>query len=343
MDKLRLSYISSWNVACGIAMYTKHLVDGIRRKGYDVFAYPNTTYYHDILSEVQKNDINVVNFQYEPILYPNLNGLVGLLQRLRAYGTKVVFTLHSEHPRIIPRLAHHVDKFIYHRPPTLIGPDQARVIPMGVPSYEPEVSRKEMRARYGYAEDDIVISTVGFAFKWKTFPGVLDHMVRFIKSKPKYKVQLLISNSDINRNETVNEILHVRQVIQKTRLQRQVWVNDGSFLPQKELSERLYLSDLGYLWSGITTRSSSAAGKEFVTARLPFVITNSTHYHDLVPFAARVTNMTFKGFVDGVFSIVEDDTALSIAREKIAERYQLLNYNDHVNKFIEFYEEVLSE
>lgn len=332
---LRIGYWSTWQVKCGIAIYTEHLYNAVKHIGGNAFGYSHTMTPIELLQRIDLDKIHVLNIQYEPAIMPPTDLLINLIKEIQRRRVKVFLTLHSE-PDTVKRLLDIVDGFIYHKPPTLIHSDNRKVniIPMGVPVFDPTRSLSEARAFYGFKDTDKIITTTGFMFTWKQHANVLESMVPYLKADSNIKVQLLTSSNDINPYECIKENKNIKAVIERNNIENQV-VHITDFLSQNELSERLWLSNLGYLWSDITTSSSSAAGKEFITSRLPLIATESSHYHDLISGVIK-TPMDKGLFISKIFEILNHED-ISHLYSELETTYNLLNYNDLIYRYIDIY------
>ena len=332
--KLRIGYFSTWQIACGIAVYTEHLYNALKYNGNEVFAYPNTMSVHELIKAIDIDRIHILNLQYEPAIMPLAEDLAFLINELHYRKIKVMFTMHSESSQI-NRFANIVDGFIYHKPSDYLK-ERVHIIPMGVPVFEEPTDKFLMREKYGFSSDDKIITTTGFMFTWKQHASILNKLVPYLKEDKNLKVQLLTTFNKVNPDECKIECKNIKEVIESNNLGEQI-IHITEFLPQNELSERLWLCNLGYLWSGITTTSSSAAGKDFITSRLPLVATNSSHYHDLMEGVIK-TEMDQDLFVDMIIKSLYDDYELSKLSDNMRRQYQNLNNNKiiqmHLDAFL---------
>lgn len=331
-NRLRVGYYSTWKVACGIAIYTEHLVTSLLQHC-TVFAYPHTMSIHELIKVVDIDRIHILNIQYEPAIMPTMSDLLFLIRELHNRHIKVIFTMHSENEQI-KLLANKVDAFIYHKTPQYIS-DKAYRLPMAVPVFYPSDTRENIRNKYGLSLNSKIITTTGFMFTWKQHANVLEEMVPYLNNNRDVTVQLLTTFNSVNPDECTKENIHIKNIINDHNLDDRV-VHITEFLSQQELSERLWCSDLGYLWSGISTTSSSAAGKEFITSRLPLVTTTSSHYHDLSDGVVK-TDMNKTLFVEKIFDVLHDNAQLYKLSNEFEILYSTLNYDTLINKHLEIF------
>ena len=335
ISQLRIGYSSTWKVSCGIAVYTEHLYNALRYQNACVFAYPNTLSPDNLLLQIDRDKIHVLNIQYEPAITYNFLAMCYLFRELKKRNIKIVLTFHSEDTNV-HNLISMADQAIFHKTPSFDYKDiinKINIIKMGVPVFDPFTSRENLRDFYGFSKDALILSTTGFMFSWKKHAVILDKLAPFVKSNPNINVQLLTAFNSVNPAECELEQKNIQNVIQSHSLQNQV-IHLTSFLPQKELSERLYISDIGYLWGAITTTSSSAASKEFISSRLPLVVTESNHYHDLNKGIIR-TPIDKDIFVNTILSLTPEK--ISLLRDQQESNYQIMNNNNMILKHIEVF------
>lgn len=330
---LDVGFSSTWQEKCGIAVYTENIVNALKHNGNTVYVYSKNMPPLTFINRMILDNINVLNLQYEPSITYDLTTLKHIILELKKHNIKTIFTVHSEHPTLL-KLSNLVDGFLYHKTTTLDLPtEKIFYVPMGVPVFNSLLSKNEMKVKYNL-ENKKVITTTGFMFTWKQHANVLQEMVPYLQKHPEVIVQLLTSFNSINPTECSIENDNIRSVITSNHLEDRV-IHLTSFLPQEELSERLYLSDLGYLWSALTTTSSSAASKEFITSRLPLVVTNSNHYHDMNRGVVK-TNIDKAEFIKTIFTTLYSNE-LDILSKDLESLYQQLNYNDLILKYLEVY------
>lgn len=331
----RLCILSTWDIKCGISQYCKNFHDAIVKRKFITKVFEHTSSYQDVFSFIKKNSYNIFLVQYEPSIISDFNSLVKNIVELKKHSRdiKVYFVIHSE-SQDLTRLDGLIDGFIYHKNNTIqISRSAVYKIPMGVPVFNAELSKAAYKQKYGLDKDKVIISTVGFMFAWKQHSSVLANLAELLRSNSNIVVQLLTSFHSINNTECIEEYNKIQEVISSHGLKEQV-IHVTDYIPQSELNERLYMSDIGFLWSGIETTSSSASLKEFVSSRLPVVKTNSTHYHD-VKTGCITTDQDMIKFVRAISDVVLDKTRLNRLTSEMESTYKDMNYDAIIKKFIE--------
>jgi glycosyltransferase involved in cell wall biosynthesis len=281
------------------------------------------TFKNDLVRIVEPNAILLVH--YEQQLVPV--GFVETLRTLRARGVRVVFCCHWYLYNVLGAYRDLVDAFVVHRP---YG-NQTIEIPLGCPIYEPETGRLDLRARLGFQPDDIVVTTLGFLSQWKKIPATLEAILS--KAKNSRLVFQIQTPRHFSNQESEHEEVAIRAVMAKypqvqTRL-------STDFLPEKDLLDRVYASDLGFVFHGQNTDSVSAANKQFVSARCPLVITESTHGADLKGGVVRVPGFDVAVFAAEVLRIAQNADLRDRLRGDMADEYARINMDVVAEKYME--------
>lgn len=330
----KICMLSTWDIKCGIAQYCKNLHNSLVSRGCTVTVFPNFENYKTITDFILENKYNTFIVQYEPAIITNFEELchhIAILKRQNK-KIKVFLIVHSENQNLL-LLDGKIDGFIYHKKNTILFKEtKVNIIPMGVPVFETKNDPAHYRKVYNIPNKSFVISTVGFMFGWKQHANVLQSLVPILKSNPNVIIQLMTSFHSINNGECLDEYNKIRDVIITNNLESQV-IHITDYISQDELSERLFLSNLGFLWAGIETTSSSASLKEFVSARLPVVRTNSTHYHD-VGDGCEITQQNIEQFSKTIGSLISNSRRLRELKSGMIRNYDLMNYSKTASKFI---------
>ena len=328
---------------CGIATYTKHHYDALVNLGHKVTVYDYALAQEEILKKIQDDKLDIFHVQYERGFLPHqpVEEFVAFLKHVKDLEIKVVVTMHSEEMCTVD-VAKVADRCIYHKEPIYIdrrSHTKLHVVSHGVPLYESCNSREKLREKYGFSPHEKILTTFGFLVSWKKHAEILDLLAPVLKKNPHYKVQLLTAFNDYDPAACLAEKEKIKQVITKHTIQEQV-VHITEFLSDQEVHERLYCSDLGYLWGDVNSTSSSGAFKQFIAARLPFVATECTHY-------PRITQGIIRTPINkGLFIATLDKTLrtadLHQLRAELEKVYQELNYKKIIMQHIDIYTQALA-
>lgn len=329
----KLAIISTWNIKCGIAVYTKNIVDALQKKNLYPVIYSNTFVLTDLLRKIKKDRITSLNIQYKDGLYPNFNDLLLVLKYAKKKKIMIVLTLHGIPPAILLKYA---DKVIFHKKIDNLSLRKAKkyFIPMGTPVFMPQYSMHDTRLKYGFSIDDKIAVTSGFMFSAKQHASILKEMAPYLKQSPRNKVQLLTAFNDTALDECQKEFENIRDVIKRYGLEDHV-IHITDFISQQELSERIWLSDIGYLWMDSNTHETSAATKEFIAGRTPLIVNDSNHFHDITTGVVK-TPFDKTAYVKTIFEVL-NGTQLDVLKTEMKALYEKTNYMNLIDTYIQVY------
>lgn len=336
-DYTKICMFSTWDIKCGISQYAKNLYNALITKNYEINIKNNETDVDAIYNLFTTSNYGILLIQYEAAIIKDVNKLINYIEKIKSFNQKIkiYFIIHSENP-VLHKLDGKINGFIFHKSPRIqFSKTRCHILPMGVPVFQPNGDRGYYRKKYNIAEDKFIVSTVGFMFTWKQHADFLHKMIEYLKRHDDLMVQLLTSFHSINNKQCMAEFLKIKNIINENKLQDKV-IHITEYLPQEELNERLFLSNLGFLWSGIETTSSSAALKEFVSSRLPLVKTNSNHLHD-INVGCITVNKDMNIFVNKVIETYNNKEILDNLRIEMEGCYHKINYNEVIGKFMEIF------
>lgn len=92
-----LMVVPSWGKKCGIAEYSKELIEEMERQGKKVTVYPSNDLVA-LVSFVEENNFNIVCFQHEYSFFQDRFMLERCFDKLREVGSKTIVDLHSYSP-----------------------------------------------------------------------------------------------------------------------------------------------------------------------------------------------------------------------------------------------------
>jgi hypothetical protein len=335
----KICFLSTWGIKCGISQYCKNLFDALTLRDYKVKVMHHETDHTEIYNHIINHNYGIFIVQFEMAIIPNINSLLHCITRLKNHNSriKIYFIIHSEN-NALTSFNGKIDGFIYHKQNTLVfNQTKCYIVPMGVPVFQPLGDRNFYRDKYGIGHNKFVISTLGFMFAWKKHADFLKTMLPYLQKYDDIVIQLLTSYHSINNRECIAECEKIKNVINNNGLENKV-IHITEYISQEELNERLFLSDLGFLWSGIETTSSSASLKEFVSSRLPLVKTTSNHLHD-VNIGCAVTDKNLDMFVIKIIELYNAKQMLPALRTELEDFYNKVNYNQTITKFLEIFNE----
>ena len=317
---------------CGIAQYGEQLDRSLRKLGVEILlrSYDSLP----LRKEVAEGD--VLLFHFEPSLVTNQDAFVQCMRDARALGAKVALCCHWYRHDDTTRYDSLVNRYVLHRTYPDAG-SQSVVIPLGAPLYElPPEERSALRARLGLPADKIVLTTVGFLSEWKRMPDVVERLADVLPSEMVIRVQSPPQFSAVGK-------AHYQQDVAMRRAAEK-WpgrvILSLDFLPERDLTDLVHASDLGFLYHPIDTGSVSAATKQFVSGRTPVVVTGSTHAVDVVRGVRRVGSFEVDVFAKEVVRIAADAGLLEKLRKGIALEYERINMDVVAKKYVEEFQKL---
>lgn len=324
MREMRIGFLTSWHKKWGISTYVEHLKNALEEKGLTVFAYEYDTPTSLLIDQLKEDHITVLNIQYDSIIFPDGDKFNRSVEEIkRQTGIKIFVTIHFE-TRSLNALSEVVDGFLCFKQPALLRDmRKARIITMGIPLFETPTDRGMVRDKYHFSKDDLIISTFGFMLPWKNQADVLASLIPILKRDSRVKIQLLTSFSDVYRDACMVEFQKIKDIIALNHVEGRV-IHIIDFLPQQELSERLWMSDVGYLWGGPNLPASSGAIRDFMAARLPFVITTCKHYENVTSGGIRVA-ADFTAFKNAIEDLLFDGSRRCLFQKELDNLYRQSN------------------
>ena len=340
---LKIGFWSTWKIPCGIAMYTQHLKGALWKRGCLTFVYPHDLPIDVLIRRILSDDLHLLNIQYEIGMMPPTSVLLATINKVKNKGVKVIITIHDE-PSFAQELLDAADFCIYHKPPAYITENAHKVIrlPMGVPVFNPPppTKRSALKKKYGFSPTSTIITTTGFLLVTKQLSLILNLLAPRLKSRPSFGIQLITPFTPRNIKMCSAEYAKVKKALDDNNLWNQVQLIT-KFIPQKELSERLWISDVGYQWFNVNTKANSGAAREFISARTPLVVPRCSHY-DLLTKGVIKTPMDAKRFVDEIFKLLDNKEKRKQLQKEMEHEYTQLNYDTLSKQYITVYKKCLN-
>lgn len=291
-------------------------------------------------------DTTILHVQHEPSLIDNENIFIAELAEARSRGVRVVVTFHNITDVVNAYIqASALDMALLHWPVNGMQVNDPRIHiigGMGIPHFTPPHPsvRAEIRAKYGFKTDDVIISTFGFAAISRGHFEVPTDMVGVLKGKSNLKFQLLLPPNFLNAptSKYVHETLGL--LADSYEVKGQIVASD-EFLPDTEVLMRLWMSDVGYLYLPSDTRSSSSALRFFVGAQLPTVITPSSHFADIRRGVMVTEGYAISEFAQAILSLSANPLALGALRSEHKNTCDLWRWPKFAERMIGLYKHVL--
>lgn len=322
---------------CGISGYTESLQKALMALGHEVLYVEARSPWDPDLEATVGSKPDVWHVQHEPSIMPPDEILVKYADLLRAKGCRIAITLHTEHQRTIEtakRMTKDEHGIFLHRPSLRVA--DPSLIPMPCPNYDQPGDRAELRKKYGFPKDAFVVSTLGFMIPWKQHEMVAEKLLPWLIQRDRTWLQVCASqhfNPDLEAYAATCRLLLSNLSASVGRRIKHV----DHYPAEQELLERLYLSDLGYIWCPFHTGSASAAGAMFVSARCPVIASDSSHYSHLGEGFVRVSKDNLSVFAKMIREIGDNTKLLERLRGAQERTYRETNYLAVARKHVEHY------
>jgi glycosyltransferase involved in cell wall biosynthesis len=301
---LRLGWVSSWNTRCGIAAYSKFLIEQINSK-VTIFA-PLTEWTTDVdqenvircwqsgvpddlsnlLEKIDASNIEVLVLQFNYSFF-DFEALDLLLQKLQKAAVRIFVTFHSTYDpsdtkllsNLRDSLAQCEGLFVHsiqdlQRLRALNLSHNARFLPQGVIATTPKAPSNFCRPT-----NATVVATYGFALPHK---GLLEMVeaVNMLTAQGGAQFHLLMINAEYPDPQSWTLLAEIKKLIAKYKLEDRVTLVTD-YLTNEESLGFLQASDLVvYAYQG-TGESSSAAVRMGLASRTPVLVSPIPIFHDV--------------------------------------------------------------
>ena len=309
----KLAMVTSWDCRCGIAEYSRYLIDALSRGRYkvqvEVLSSPGEGVWTDngivntvcwdqrpltdlsrLRAQVLSNDVDIVHFQFNFGFF-DLRSLASVVRDFKRAGKKVVLTFHSTADvpepgnvislRSISESLNAADLLLVHsvdderRLASFGIADNVRILPHGNLVYPPQ--DRALRKEWGITLDP-VISTFGFLLPHK---GILELLEAIKILRHEFPNLGLMAQCALHRDGISHAFEPVvRQRITELGLEKCVLLST-EFVESDEAMLFLQLSDLVVLPYKQTRESSSASVRFALGSGRPVITTRNPIFTDV--------------------------------------------------------------
>ncbi len=321
-----VAVVNSPHERCGVREYGIQLNRSLS-KTVDLKPYTYADVTEGALAEA---DIILVHFEGSLVSHEFYETLLAAKQS----GAKVVFCCHNYGPDIVAKFLPLVDRFVLHRPYGDAPPNSVE-IPLGCPVYVPTESRKQIRARLELPDDKLVVTSLGFLAEWKRWGEIVEAVAEKLSG---------VAFLQIHTATPYYAAHHIER--ETARIQAALRPGSGrhttTFEPERELIDRVYASDLGFIFHPIHTRSVSAATKQFVSGRCPLVVTGSSHSSDLQDGVIRVSSLDPHEMAKEIRRVVDDPELRARMASNMEREYERLNMDAAAEQYMALFKELIA-
>lgn len=312
---------------CGIRQYGEQL----DRELMMLVEVPSFTYRELDKLVDRAEDGDVVLFQFEPGIILDRFGLVQAIERLHKKNVRVAFVCHWFSGELLSDYKD-VDLFILHRDYDISNTSNKKcvVIPHGCPIYEPSLAKRLAVRKQRRWDGKFVVTTAGFLSSWKKTPEVVSALIAKLQGRRDVLIHVHGSRPLGAAAETDDE--------KRMKLLEKRWRGRLSFsqefLAEEDLLDLIHASDLGFVYHGVNSGSVSGATKQYVSARCPLVITESSHASDMSSGIVRAA-VDLDAFCDAVVSAIADAPLRERLRCELEAIYGTLNWTETARRYVQ--------
>jgi len=350
---IKVFFATTWNEKCGIADYTRHLSNSLRKLGIEVgivanitdrVEWPDEDYvtrcwkggYLDPLvefaSKLETHDI--LHLQHEWGMMGNMAEMESFINKFHALKIhpKLVITIHHVGPlNTWYKLKDKIDALIVHAKHMLIPAsdlgEKTYIIPHGCPVY-PAITKEQARKITGL--EGKIVASFGFMMPHKGWERVIEALA------PLKDVKFMLVSSFWGKGETTNRYERNLKKLANERGVELIHVYDkfemDKFMPYLASAD-IYVTSWELYDRGITSGSAMMG----LTARLP-IITNDTNIYALLhPYALVVPRNSIEALTKAIKRLLEDEHMYKRYKRLSEEGYTKLNWDTIAERYVGLY------
>jgi glycosyltransferase involved in cell wall biosynthesis len=348
-----VGYLSTWNARCGIATYTRNLIEGLPPGAADVCTFGNADVlrlapdgeevarvwvqgagnYSRVVNEALERDVDVVHVQFHPGLFTEYHELSRTIHRLCDHGIAVFVTVHLaideaffySRRMVLPDLLSafaRCESIFVHNERDLhrlerFGFEKVEKIVHGGVVFPPR-DRAALAKELGLADKRIVAS-FGFALPHK---GVLESIEAVGLLRPRFPNIVFLALAAA-RSETISAeyLERCRRRIAELELDPVVFLMH-QFLAEDEIATLLGAAEVVVLPYGPTLESASGAVRYPLACGRATITTREKIFEDVKDVVYRIPNavpQTIAGAIEKILG----DTAIRHELERKAWRFSV--------------------
>ena len=335
-SKLRVGWISTWNTKCGIASYSKHLVDTISDNidilaahTEDISSEDTSNVYRcwqpgeeddltELLQIIEKQELNTIVIQFNYGFF-NFDHFIHFLDQLNQNGKTVILMMHATtdpvhtpHKKLsmlVPSmrtcsrlLVHTIDDLNRMKSLGLIH--NVSLFPHGV---------LDWKSSFAKQNSIFTLATYGFFLPHKGLPEMIT-MVKLLLNKG-IQVKLKMVNAQYPVPESEEMIRQAAEQIKKEGLSEHIeMITD--FLPDEDSLKHLTMSDLIVFPYQETGESSSASVRYGLATGVPVAVTPLKIFSDVGNAVYRLSGIAPEAMAESIGHMITEIKNNSEAAQK---------------------------
>jgi len=337
-EPVRIAWISTWSVRCGIAEYSRHLLDNLPddgsvgeitilsdrrtepaaegRRVLPTWELGNPDNARDVAAVVAAQDPHIVVVQHQPGLF-QWGSLADLLAAPALRQRVVAVTLHNTRDlldadaearrRAIAALAG-VDRVIVHTLAdlsllkSLALVDNVALVPHGAPDGVPPNPPRALTEPPPGPGVSPLIGCYGFFLPGKGIGQLVEAVAILRRQWPKIRLRLV--NAEYDAPESAAEIASCRAIAEALGVDAVEWITD--FLPHERSLALLSECDAVALPYQASKEASSAALRTALSAGPPVMVTPLALFDDAGDACVRCKGMDAAAIAEGLGALLAD-------------------------------------
>ncbi|NSW92675.1 MAG: glycosyltransferase [Firmicutes bacterium] len=342
----KIGIITTWGIRCGIAEYSKYLVEALSKYNYDCLILSNITDEsvrsdtrgHDVSSSInvkeiwrhgniqacdviyncKVNGVNKLNIQYHAGFF-NEESLINIVGSATNAGIEVSVTLHNTKIMEIKSLNKMVSlgaKLIIHSADEIkrlkkLGIKNLIHIPHGVLDIPDELSL-DVKNRLGLYRSPL-IGTFGFLRPHKGVCELIEAVQILRDLFP--NIGLLGMNALYPSDDSENYLKKCNDLINNLKLREHVTINTH-FLDIEKTVSYLHACDLIVLPYHYSNEGASGSAHIAIAAKRPLIVTRQEIFKDISSLTYQVENTFPSVLAVGIASVLSSPLLLQNLKEK---------------------------
>ena len=346
----RIGWVTTWNSRCGIATYSRHLVEHIQNDLMIIAPDNESIEFESDSTNVERcwslgeDDLEKL---YEFILNCKLTSLViqfnfgfynflalkELINKLHSKNIKIILFMHStvEPPNQSDKCLHLIlselsicDRILVHTPADLNRLKEMNLVsnvslfPHGVLDFD----RKLVNKKYSKGKE-IHISTYGFCLPNKGLIELIN-AIKIIRNR-NYNVKLTLYCALYPSELSIQLSQELQTLITQLGLDSIVSLNH-SFVSHKETLLSLSKTDLVVFPYQSSNESASGAVRQGIASGTPVAVTPSSIFDDVAEVVHRLPGFTSQDIADGIIFLL-DNNSINSSDKKIKEWINLHKFS----------------
>lgn len=332
---MKVGIITSWNIKCGIAEYSRNLIGSLRKLQADVRIYPvNEIRDPRILPNFE--NCNVVNFQYEHGLFKQTD-LYEWVTRFRRLvkSTKLFITVHQVlKGDIWGSLYDMLDGVIVHSKHFGdVLKDKTYVIPHGCPVYK-DMSIEEARRKLGRKNKRFFLSTFGFMFPHKGWEHIIGAMPSVQKGHSKCTLLMVCSHfRDKDKTKPTAKALkkYAKKIDANVKFLHDKWDID-EFMPLIQTTNIFVTSQ-----ETVNRMIISGSAMMGISARRPTITNDCSIYTQIQPYSYVVPRRRPDKLAEAILDLLSNPKLYEEYQNKAIEAYQQFNWDAVAEQHMSLY------